>query len=116
MNWTVITGVIIALMFLVSFSQWFYELIAGFNAAVTRDIYVAYRTSLWVVGGILFMIGVFWVLAIVQECPDLNGDKPGVFAFMDCRVYWQANKLLTGQPLPNQLNNTDQETTNTTQY
>lgn len=116
MNWTVITGVIIALMFLVSFSQWFYELVSGFHAAITQDLYVAYRTGVWVTGGIVFMIAVFWVLAMVQECPDLTGDKPGVFAYMDCRVYWQVNKLLTGQQIPNQVNNPDQSPSDNTQY
>ncbi len=115
MSWTVVTGIIIALMFLVSFSQWFYELISGLNGIIVEDIYVVYRTIAWGLGSILFMGAVFWILAIVKECPDLSGERPGIFAYMDCRLYWQGRKLVTGQSIPDTTINSLDSTANPSQ-
>lgn len=87
-------------MFLVSFSQWFYELISGIGGFIIDDIFITYRILAWGTVSVVFMVAVFWILAMIQECPDTSGDRPGLFAYMDCNLYWRANKLLTGQQPP----------------
>lgn len=97
MTGAVVVGVIIAVMFLVSFTEWFYHLALGLNEAVVRDVFWAYRIGTWVVGGLLFMGAVFWVLALNTECPLLEKDKPGIFKYMDCDVYWQVRGVIEGK-------------------
>lgn len=92
---TVIVGVIISLMFLVSFSEWFYHLVIGIDELLVKDLYIYYRISLWVGGGILFMAIVFWSLAMVKECPMMR-EKEGVFKYLNCSAYWQVRSRFEG--------------------
>lgn len=92
---TVLVGVMISLMFLVSFSEWFYHLTAGIDEVLVKDIYMYYRLSLWVGASILFMVIVFWIIAMVQECPTLS-ERQGVFRYLNCNAYWQVRGKVEG--------------------
>jgi hypothetical protein len=87
MNWVVVVGVIIALMFLVAFTNWFYHIFAGINALIVEDLFVGYRIFGWGVGALLLMGGIFWINALIQECPTPEEDREGIFTLLDCRVY-----------------------------
>jgi len=93
MNGAVITGVLIAVMFLVSFSQWFYHLIMGLDRAIINDVFVLYRAVVWGLISIVFMAGIFWMLAMVSECPSPD-PKEGVFKYINCTPYFKAREIL----------------------
>lgn len=56
----IITGVLIAFMFLVSFTQWFYQLVTGLDRVIVNDIFVVYRAITWGLVSIVFMVGFFF--------------------------------------------------------
>lgn len=97
MNWVVVVGVILALMFLTAFTNWFYHVVAGVNALITEDLFVGYRIVFWGLGGLLLMGGIFWINALIQECPTPEEDREGVFALLDCSIYdWAKTTPLGG--------------------
>lgn len=100
MNWVIITGIIIALMFLAAFTNWFYHLLAGTSALIVKDIYFGYRIFGWGFFAILIMAGVFWTNAMIQECPTPPEDREGVFVYLDCRVYTWAKTTTLGSFFP----------------
>lgn len=94
MSGTVIVGVIIALMFIVSFSQWFYHLLAGFDAIVLHDIFFWYRAVSWGIGALFFMASAFWMIALTQECPTTKEPRVGIFRYLNCDFYYSARASL----------------------
>lgn len=97
MTGTIVVGVVIALMFLVSFTQWFYHLAVGLDNIIVRDVYASYRIGGWILGGVVFVAGVFWVLSLVNECPTVDEEKEGIFAYLNCDVYWEGKSLLANE-------------------
>lgn len=81
----VIVGIVVAIIFLVAFSQWFYHLIAGWREFVLDDIYFRYRIAGISALSILIMSGTFFGMAYFNECP--NEDRVGIFAKMNCSAY-----------------------------
>lgn len=73
-------------MFLVAFSQWFYVVARSINEVVDRDLYYKSRLVKWGVVAVVFVVGFFWILAYINECPDPEDNK-GVFKYMDCKPY-----------------------------
>lgn len=98
MTGTIVVGVIITLMFLVSFTEWFYHVVVGFNEVALRDIFFSYRIAAWVIAGVTFMGGTFWTLALTNECPLLEKERPGVFKYMNCDVYWEMRSFVERKP------------------
>lgn len=83
----IITGVLIAFMFLVSFTQWFYQLVTGLDRVIVNDIFVVYRAITWGLVSIVFMVGFFLMLATVQECPNPE-PREGLFKYLECKPYF----------------------------
>lgn len=85
MEMPVVVGVILVIVFLVGFSEWFYGLSGGLKSLVFDDVFYAYR----IVGvsflSLLFMAGVFVGIAYVNECP--NEKREGLFAGLQCERY-----------------------------
>ena len=81
----VIVGVMLAIVFLVSFSEWFYHMVTGWGEIVVDDVYFKYR----IIGVTLFsflIIGLtFFTMAMITECP--NEEREGVFAGLRCEEY-----------------------------
>jgi hypothetical protein len=98
-NGSILVGVIIALMFLASFTEWFYHVILGVNETVIKDIFFNYRIGVWIAMGVSFFVGMFWLLSMTQECPLVDQEKVGIFKYMNCDVYWQARSLFEGKPV-----------------
>src|SRR5258706_7240701 len=82
---SVVVGVIVAIIFLVAFSEWFYHIVQGWKEIVLDDVYFGYR----IIGVTLFsffVIGVtFFGMALVNECP--NKPEEGPFANLRCDEY-----------------------------
>lgn len=86
MSTPVIVGVLLALMFLVAFSQWFVNLMMGMNEAVLDDKYFHYRIIGASLLTLLLFVGSFVGIATVMECPGTE-TKEGVFANLACEQY-----------------------------
>jgi hypothetical protein len=85
MQMPVAVGVVVSIIFLVAFSEWFYHMVKGWEEIVLDDAYFKYRIA----GVTLFsflIIGVtFFGMALVNECP--NQTKEGPFANLRCDEY-----------------------------
>lgn len=87
MQMPVVVGLLITVMFLFTFSGWFYELATGMQALVLDDQFFAYRIFFASLASIAFMVLVFFLIATVNECP--NQQREGIFAGFKCEGYLQ---------------------------
>ncbi|HSV95069.1 MAG TPA: hypothetical protein VLH94_03810 [Spirochaetia bacterium] len=85
MQMPVVVGVVVALIFLIAFSEWFYHLVIGWNEFVLDDMYFKYRMVGVSLLSIAIMSGTFYGLAMFYECP--SEDREGVFAKLNCEDY-----------------------------
>jgi hypothetical protein len=85
MKMPVVVGVILALMFFVSFSGWFYNLVSGMKQLVLDDKFFGMRIVGTTIASFTFMIIVFVGIATVSECK--NEKREGVFASLRCEEY-----------------------------
>lgn len=81
----VIVGIIVAVVFLVAFSEWFYHLISGWKEYVLDDVFFRYRIAGMSLLSIAIMSGTFYGMALINECP--NETREGIFAKLDCEEY-----------------------------
>lgn len=85
MQMPVVVGIILAIMFLVTLSGWFYNYAVGMREVVLDDKFFSLR----IVGAsfisIVFFVGSFYVISIVNQCP--NEQREGVFAGLNCEGY-----------------------------
>lgn len=81
----VIVGIVVAVIFLIAFSEWFYHLIIGWKNYVLDDEYFKYRIAGVSLLSVLVMSGVFYGVALVNECP--NETREGIFAKLNCEQY-----------------------------
>ena len=87
----VIVGIVVAVIFLIAFSEWFYHMIVGWGDIVLDDVYFRYRIAGVSVLSILVMSGTFYGMAYFNECP--NETREGIFAKMNCESY---TKIMAG--------------------
>jgi len=89
MSMPVTVGLLLTVMFLISFSQWFYNLFKGWREVIIDDMFLIYR----VVGATIFSIGImfagFWVIATVNECKEIEVEREGIFKQLNCKEYWE---------------------------
>ena len=78
----VVVGVIVALVFIFSFSGWFYNLIAGWGEFVLDDAFFKYRIISACLISLVLVTGTFLGLAYAYECP--NEEREGIFASLNC--------------------------------
>jgi len=81
----VVVGVIVAIIFLVAFSEWFYHIFSGWKGFILDDIYFRYRIIGASVVSILIMSGTFLALAYSNECKGET--REGVFSSLNCEEY-----------------------------
>ena len=62
MKMPVVVGVIIALMFLISFFEWFYNLVSGMKQLVLDDEFFGWRIAWTSFISMAFMVAVFFCL------------------------------------------------------
>lgn len=91
MQMPVAVGIIVAIIFLVAFSEWFYQLVSGWKEFVLDDEYFRYRIAGISLVSFLVMSVTFYGLALIYECP--NEVREGVFAKLNCKEY---SKILVG--------------------
>lgn len=82
----VIVGVVVGIVFLVAFSEWFFHLVAGWKEFVLDDVFFRYRVAGMSLLTILVMGGAFWGMALVTECKE-EKETEGIFASLNCEEY-----------------------------
>jgi len=87
----VIVGIVVAVIFLIAFSEWFYNIVTGWREFVLDDVYFRYRIAGVSALTILIMSGTFLGMAYVNECPNEN--RVGIFAKLNCEAY---TKIISG--------------------
>lgn len=85
MQMPVAVGIIVAIIFMVAFSGWFYHLVVGWQDFVLDDVMFRYRIAGVSLLSILVMSGTFYGVALVNECP--NEERAGIFAKLNCSEY-----------------------------
>ncbi|MEK7064206.1 MAG: hypothetical protein AAB973_01165 [Patescibacteria group bacterium] len=85
MQMPVIVGMIVATMFLVTFSGWFYNYALGMEELVLDDKFFSYRIVAASLVSAVFFVMVFFVISIVNQCP--NQERVGIFAGLKCEQY-----------------------------
>jgi len=85
MEMPVVVGVVLALIFLVSFSGWFYNLVSGAKQLVLDDEFFGWRVAWTSFVSMAFMVIVFISIATVSECKDEK--RESVFASLKCKEY-----------------------------
>jgi len=86
MEMPIIVGVVLVIVFLVGFSEWFYAMAEGLRSLVLDDALYGYRLVGTSLMSILLMVGVFLAIATINECP--NETREGVFAGLRCQEYF----------------------------
>ena len=81
----VAVGVIVAMIFLIAFSGWFYHLAMGWSEFVLDDVYFKYRIIGASLLSIVIITTTFMSLAYALECP--NEERQGFFASLNCADY-----------------------------
>lgn len=93
----VIIGVLLAIISLVVFSEWFYHTALGWHEVVLDDSYFKYR----VLGATLFSLFVIGstviVMAYTTECK--NDDREGVLARLNCEEYQKITTAFEQGPI-----------------
>lgn len=85
MQMPVAVGVIIAIMFGVTFSGWFYHYAASMQELVLDDRFFTYRIVAASLVSVVFFGLVFFAISIVNQCPDK--ERAGIFAGLNCKSY-----------------------------
>ena len=87
----VVIGIVMAVIFLIAFSGWFYHLVEGWREFVLDDIFFGYRIAGVSLLSFLIMGGTFYGIAYFKECP--NEERVGIFAKLNCKDY---EKIMAG--------------------
>lgn len=85
MQMPVIVGIILAIIFLVAFSEWFYHLVVGWKELVLDDVYFKYRIVGVSIFSMIVISSTFFGMAMITECP--NQEREGVFTKLRCDEY-----------------------------
>lgn len=85
MEMPVMVGLLLALMFLVSFSSWFYNLVSGTRQLVLDDEFFGWRIAGTTIASLAFMVVMFIGIATVSECK--NEKREGIFSSLRCEEY-----------------------------
>ncbi len=81
----VTVGIVLAVMFLVTLSGWFYHYATGMRELVLDDKFFNFRIVGASLISVVFFFGVFLVISVVNECP--NQKREGFFAGLNCEQY-----------------------------
>lgn len=85
MEMPVIVGIILAIIFLIVFSEWFYHMFAGWREIVIDDKFFNLRIVGASIVSILVLVISFVGMAYVTECP--REEKPEIFERLNCEAY-----------------------------
>lgn len=85
MQMPVIVGVLLAIMFLVTFSGWFFEYASGLHELVLDDMFFSYRIIAACLISIVILVAAFWGISLINECPRTT--REGIFAGLNCSGY-----------------------------
>lgn len=85
MQMPVIVGVVLAIIFLIVFSEWFYHNFLGWKEVIVDDQFFSIR----IVGATIVSMMIFFVsffgAAYVTKCP--SEERSGIFEKLNCTEY-----------------------------
>ena len=88
MQMPVVVGVIVAIILLVAFSGWFFNLVQGWKEFILDDVYFWYRVGSASALSITIMTLTFFGMAYAYECPDENQPAgTGLAAKLNCSTF-----------------------------
>ncbi|MBI3954767.1 hypothetical protein HY333_01850 [Candidatus Collierbacteria bacterium] len=85
MEMPVTVGVILAVMFLITFTGWFYNLVQGLRELLIDDMFFFYRVAGASVISILIFVASFMGIATIRECR--SEEREGFFKALKCEEY-----------------------------
>lgn len=85
----VVVGILLTAVFLISFSQWFYNLFKGWREIIVDDLFMVYRVIGATILSMAIMFAGFWAIATVNECKELEAEREGIFKQLNCKEYWE---------------------------
>ncbi len=90
MQMPVVVGLLLAIIFLVVFSEWFYHTFIGWREVVIDDRLYKLRIFGASVVSVLVFLGSFLGVAYITKCP--SEEREGIFEKLNCDEY---NKIKT---------------------
>lgn len=81
----VAVGVILAIIFMIVFSGWFYHAYAGWKEVVIDDQFFKLRIVGATVFSMIIFFGSFMGIAYATKCP--SEDRSGIFERLNCEEY-----------------------------
>lgn len=87
MEMPVAVGVLVAIIFLIAFSEWFYFTLSGWNQVIIDDRLYKYRVFGASVISVMIIFATFWGAALVTKCTET--ERQGLFSKLNCEEYRQ---------------------------
>ena len=88
-------GVVLAIIMMVVFSEWFFHAFVGWREIILDDVFYGYRIAGASLLSLLVIGSTFMVMAYVTECP--NEIREGVFERLNCEQYKKIRVGLGGK-------------------
>ncbi len=85
MQTPVVVGLMLAVVFLVGFTEWFYGMARALKAIVIDDQYFVYRMVGAIAASMTLMVVFFYLISVVAECP--SQEREGLFSGLRCEEY-----------------------------
>jgi len=98
MQMPVWVGVVLAIIFLTVFSEWFFHTVIGWGVVIVDDVFYQYRIAGATLLSIFIIGSTFMVMAYITECP--NEEREGVFERLNCEKYQEIKVGLGINSLP----------------
>lgn len=85
MQMPVAVGVLVAIIFLIVFSEWFYHTFIGWKEVIIDDMMFKFRIFGATILSLLIISASFWGAAYISKCP--SEQREGVFEKLNCEEY-----------------------------
>ena len=87
MEMPVAVGVLVAVIFLIAFSEWFYHTFVAWSEVIIDDRLYKFRIAGATILSVAIIMATFWGAAYASKCSNLETEREGVFEKLDCEEY-----------------------------
>lgn len=87
MQMPVVVGMLVAIIFLIAFSEWFYFTLSGWNQVILDDKLYKYRVFGATILSLFIVMATFFGAAYATKCTQV--EREGVFSRLNCEEYRQ---------------------------
>lgn len=85
MEMPVAVGILVAIIFLIAFSEWFYHTFVAWSEVIIDDKLYKFRIAGATLLSIAIIFATFWGAAYASKCSQT--DREGVFEKLNCEEY-----------------------------